>query len=476
MRRLGACAGLALVAAPLALARRRRPARVQASADEFSLALSRQSIRSGSAIVELVNYGEDDHDLALRRIAPGARTYRIGVVHPGGTGTLSRSLRPGRYRLWCTLADHRARGMVATLFVRPGRVSPSVEREPIARLDARRGPPRPRRARASRGRRAASRRARPGRSPAPRGLSSSRSRKTTSIGKRMNMVCTDPVRGNSIPSPSGRPRTAEQAAQPRPRTVGDRRSARRAERRPAPEIATTRTRTLSEPSARLLRAQKGWNPWNEGYLSATDIAFTECLPQGARVFCGNRRSVKDESGQMIVFAIITMVVLIAMAGFAVDVGHAYLVQRQLQSATDAAALAGALDLPDKAAATQTANDYGPAPGKRNPPHSNDNAAITVETKCVTAIPGCSIAAGTVNAISVHATSNVKTVFAKIARPRLIHGARDRDRLLSVLGQAARHHARARPHRLDVPGEQPQGWGDAGSNGKSDQPRDGPAVR
>ena len=32
-----------------------------------------------------------------------------------------------------------------------------------------------------------------------------------------------------------------------------------------------------------------------------------------------------------------MVVLIGMVGFAVDVGHAYLVQRQLQSGVDAAA-------------------------------------------------------------------------------------------------------------------------------------------
>jgi hypothetical protein len=119
MRRLGACAGLALVATPLALASPPGPARVQASAEEFSLALSRQSIRSGSAIVQLVNYGEDDHDLSLRRIAPGAHTYRIGIVHPGRTGELSTSLRPGRYRLWCALADHRARGMVATLVVRP---------------------------------------------------------------------------------------------------------------------------------------------------------------------------------------------------------------------------------------------------------------------------------------------------------------------------------------------------------------------
>ena len=124
-RWLGACAGLALVTAPPVLAATPSPARVQASADEFSFALSRQSIRSGSAIVELVNYGEDDHDLALRRIAPEAHTYRIGVVHPGHTGTLSRSLRPGRYRLWCTLADHRARGMVATLVVRPKAASQS---------------------------------------------------------------------------------------------------------------------------------------------------------------------------------------------------------------------------------------------------------------------------------------------------------------------------------------------------------------
>ena len=39
----------------------------QVSADEFRLTLSRSTIRRGPAIVELVNYGEDDHDLALRR-------------------------------------------------------------------------------------------------------------------------------------------------------------------------------------------------------------------------------------------------------------------------------------------------------------------------------------------------------------------------------------------------------------------------
>jgi hypothetical protein len=107
----------ALALTPLATAAPQPPARTQVSADEFSLALSRTSIRSGPAIVELVNYGEDDHDLVLRRVG-GIRTYRIGVVHPGRTAKLEARLRPGLFRLWCTLADHRALGMSAALRVR----------------------------------------------------------------------------------------------------------------------------------------------------------------------------------------------------------------------------------------------------------------------------------------------------------------------------------------------------------------------
>ncbi|MSO94987.1 MAG: hypothetical protein EXQ81_04225 [Thermoleophilia bacterium] len=111
--------GLALVftIVPIATAATPPTARLQVSADEFTLALSRSSIRKGLAVVELVNYGEDDHDLALRRVG-GTMTYRIGVVHPGQTGSLEARLRSGRFALWCTLADHRGRGMRATLDVR----------------------------------------------------------------------------------------------------------------------------------------------------------------------------------------------------------------------------------------------------------------------------------------------------------------------------------------------------------------------
>jgi hypothetical protein len=94
------------------------PARVQVAADEFRPTPSRPWIRSGPAIVQLVNYGEDEHDLAVRRAAPGARTFRLRTTPPGRVRDFEVRLAPGHYVLWCTLADHRARGMHATLLVR----------------------------------------------------------------------------------------------------------------------------------------------------------------------------------------------------------------------------------------------------------------------------------------------------------------------------------------------------------------------
>ena len=105
---------LALLVAGVALA----PGRVQVGADEFSLTLSRPWLRAGPAIVQLVNYGEDEHDLALRRQAAGARTYRLRSTLPRHGRELALRRVPGRYTLWCTLADHRARGRRATLLVR----------------------------------------------------------------------------------------------------------------------------------------------------------------------------------------------------------------------------------------------------------------------------------------------------------------------------------------------------------------------
>jgi hypothetical protein len=115
-----AAAVLAAVAtATSAAAAPRQPARIQVAADEFQLVLSRSAVPAGLAIVGLVNFGEDDHDLALRRAAVGARTWKVRTVRPGAFRERELRLAAGRYALWCTLADHRALGMRATLRVRP---------------------------------------------------------------------------------------------------------------------------------------------------------------------------------------------------------------------------------------------------------------------------------------------------------------------------------------------------------------------
>ncbi len=117
-RRALLVAVLALAVALPASAAGPSPARLQVTADEFTLVLSRPSLRAGTAIVELVNVGEDEHDLALRRVGKGAVTRRIRPLEPGEVGELQTRLRAGRFTLWCTLADHRARGMQAALTVR----------------------------------------------------------------------------------------------------------------------------------------------------------------------------------------------------------------------------------------------------------------------------------------------------------------------------------------------------------------------
>lgn len=106
------------MAAPSPAARKPAPARVQVVAEEFSLTLSRRTLVAGPAVVELANFGEDPHDLKLRRQARGAPTLTIAEVGPSRQAQLRARLAPGRFVLWCSIADHRQRGMQARLTVR----------------------------------------------------------------------------------------------------------------------------------------------------------------------------------------------------------------------------------------------------------------------------------------------------------------------------------------------------------------------
>jgi plastocyanin len=84
---------------------------------EYRIAIYRPRIRPGRVKLNVRNLGEDVHDLVVRRAG-----RRVGglttVVKPGATATLRLTLRrTGRYQLVCTVADHEARGMRATLVV-----------------------------------------------------------------------------------------------------------------------------------------------------------------------------------------------------------------------------------------------------------------------------------------------------------------------------------------------------------------------
>jgi Putative Flp pilus-assembly TadE/G-like len=69
--------------------------------------------------------------------------------------------------------------------------------------------------------------------------------------------------------------------------------------------------------------------------------------------------IRCDSGQAFVFVAFMLLVLVGMAGLVIDVGSWYRADRHLQTAADAAALAGAQELPtNQAEATTVAIDYG----------------------------------------------------------------------------------------------------------------------
>jgi hypothetical protein len=109
--------------------------------------------------------------------------------------------------------------------------------------------------------------------------------------------------------------------------------------------------------------------------------------------------------------VLALIALLGVAAFAIDVGYAYYAKRQLQSATDAAALAGAQDLPVAATAINAATAYAAA----NVPGNLSGLTFTYQTKCTaTAViaTGCNAAVNP-NALVVSGQGSTDTWFAKI---------------------------------------------------------------
>jgi plastocyanin len=94
------------------------PTRVQVTAKEFYYVLSSRTVKPGPAVIQFVNYGEDPHDMRVQRVG-GTKVYGTPIMQSGQIYNLSLTLVPGRYQLWCSIANHRELGMQAVLIVRP---------------------------------------------------------------------------------------------------------------------------------------------------------------------------------------------------------------------------------------------------------------------------------------------------------------------------------------------------------------------
>ena len=85
---------------------------------EWSLVMSRTSVKAGRVTIEAVNFGTDAHDLVVQSKAKGSKPIRFKQMDPRGRTERTLRLAAGRYSLWCSLPGHRANGMRATLTVR----------------------------------------------------------------------------------------------------------------------------------------------------------------------------------------------------------------------------------------------------------------------------------------------------------------------------------------------------------------------
>ena len=136
-----------------------------------------------------------------------------------------------------------------------------------------------------------------------------------------------------------------------------------------------------------------------------------------RIYCwtSERRAAcvrNDERGQVFVFVALGMVVLIAFLGLVIDVGYAYYTSRALQASADAAALAGAQDLPDPDQAAATARAYAGGDGGKNARSNIPNVTTDVTSRCLSSAPGCVPGSGA-NAIVVTQSATVPTIFARL---------------------------------------------------------------
>lgn len=90
-------------------------ATVNVTESEFAIDASPTSLPAGSVTFAISNTGAASHDVVVK--GPGVDNVASALVSPGGTGSLTVTLQPGTYELYCNVPGHKDKGMDTTITV-----------------------------------------------------------------------------------------------------------------------------------------------------------------------------------------------------------------------------------------------------------------------------------------------------------------------------------------------------------------------
>ncbi len=149
-----------------------------------------------------------------------------------------------------------------------------------------------------------------------------------------------------------------------------------------------------------------------GNVAGKKVAQAKCLVirRNRSVEC---RVFSDESGQVLPWVLLLLLLFLGMSALVVDVGFAYSVQRQLQASADAAALAGAATLPETNYAT-VAQTYSSSSSGKNI-YGGLTVVPAVSGLCLTTVSGWGLSCDSThpNAVQVTETATIPTFFAGV---------------------------------------------------------------
>jgi plastocyanin len=88
----------------------------------YGYAPSRKTVKAGELTVQLINVGEDEHNMDMQKVGPGNSpespiVVAVSAASKGASTPTTVDVEPGTYRMWCTLQGHAAKGMETTITV-----------------------------------------------------------------------------------------------------------------------------------------------------------------------------------------------------------------------------------------------------------------------------------------------------------------------------------------------------------------------